>query len=144
MQRHDSRDAPEQASGRRNFLKSVALGALAAPAITSSADNRSRAVFDEAVLYLARTAEDEFNKAQHQGGISGPLGGTHWQSAMRCLTGMAALPAGSAEAIAAKDRLAGMRWPTGFGGDYTIRDEFALPLLASAAFDKAELEGIPA
>jgi len=120
------------------------LTALAVQAATSSVHDRPRVVFDDAVLALALLAEEEIAKAYESGGIFGPLGRTHWQSAMRCLAGMAALPAGSTEAIAAKDRLAGMRWPAGFGGDYTISDEFALPLLASAAFDKAELEGIPA
>lgn len=141
MRMHDSRSVPDQASGRRGFLKSVALTALAVPATTSSAHDRPRVVFDDAVLALARLAEEEIANAYKCGGIFGPLGRTHWQSAMRCLAGMAALPAGRLDAIGAKERFAQMTWQGDMGEFCRISDEYAVPLMASAAFDRADLKG---
>lgn len=39
MRMHDSRDAPEQASGRREFLKTVTFGALAVPSLSAVIEN---------------------------------------------------------------------------------------------------------
>ncbi len=125
---------------RRRFLKVAPAAAIATPVLVSGADAAPKSNLDDAILFLAQTAERELNEAAALG-VFNSVGQVHWVVAMRCLIGMAALPAMSAETVAAKETMASWSVTTASGDRYVIGREIAHQLLASIAEDRTRLEG---
>lgn len=128
---------------RRIFLKVAPAAAIATPVLTVRADASPKSDFDDAILFLAQEAKKELNEAAALG-VFHSVGQVHWVAAMRCLAGMAALPAMSAAAVTAKETMASWVVITPSGDRCVIGRETAYPLLASAAHDLAKLEGTTA